>query len=184
MELSNSGRIFCSASDGDIQLLVGPASSGSSEQMKVRCSVRATSCGLERWRKQLGKCSWFTRMRVPSETIWSIRRSFSASLPSHQTRLSGCVKRETSSTHSSTDDDIGVFATSFNSLRKSLYHGSFLSPLYARCRRAMENSRISAQAEDPVAQWIERVPAEDEAVRSNRTGVAISTQHPAVCGRR
>src|ERR1043166_6110217 len=105
MKVSNSGRIFCAASDGDIQLLVGPASSGSSEQMNVRCSVRATSCGLERCRKQLGRYCWFRRIKVPSETIWSTRRSFSASLPSHQTTESGRVKRATSSTHCSTDED-------------------------------------------------------------------------------
>ena len=41
-------RIFPSRSypsAGAIQLLVGPASSRSREQMKVRCSVRATSFG-------------------------------------------------------------------------------------------------------------------------------------------
>ncbi len=37
-------------SDGGAQLLVGPASSSSSEQMKVRDSTRATSLGLERAR--------------------------------------------------------------------------------------------------------------------------------------
>jgi hypothetical protein len=37
------GRTFAAASAGDIQLLVGPASSFFSLQMKVRCSVRATS---------------------------------------------------------------------------------------------------------------------------------------------
>src|SRR5579864_4824096 len=106
--LLKSGRILCSASVGDIQLLVGPASSGFSEQMNVRCSVRATSCEFERWRKQFGNFSSLTRRSVPSETIWSIRRSFSLSLPSHQTTLSGCVKLETSSTHCSTDDVIGI----------------------------------------------------------------------------
>jgi len=37
-------------SDGGAQLLVGPASSSRSEQMKVRDSTRATSLGLERAR--------------------------------------------------------------------------------------------------------------------------------------
>ena len=38
------------ASFGSIQLLVGPASSLSREQMNVSCSVRATSLGWLRWR--------------------------------------------------------------------------------------------------------------------------------------
>ena len=40
---SNSGSIFSRAAAGAIQLLVGPASSLAVEQMKVTCSVRATS---------------------------------------------------------------------------------------------------------------------------------------------
>jgi hypothetical protein len=47
---SNSAPTFCFASAGAIQLLVGPASSLALVQMKVRCSVRATSDGSERWR--------------------------------------------------------------------------------------------------------------------------------------
>src|SRR5207249_12125143 len=54
MLLLNSGQMRSWASWGLIQLLVGPASSACWEQIKVRCSVRATSCGLERWRKQFG----------------------------------------------------------------------------------------------------------------------------------
>src|SRR6266487_4680237 len=45
-------------------------------------------------------------MSVPSASIWPIRRSFSASEPSHQTTLSGRVVWETSSTHASTEDGI------------------------------------------------------------------------------
>src|SRR3977135_3938168 len=108
MLLLNSGQMRSLASVGLIQLVVGLASSESSEQIKVRCSVRATSCGSERWRKQFGSRSLFKRIRVPLETISSIRRSFSAVLPSHQTTLSGRVVRETVSTHSSTDDDTGI----------------------------------------------------------------------------
>ena len=108
MLLLKSGQTRSLASDGLIQLLVGPASSACSEQMKVRCSVRATSCGCERWRKEFGRRSWLRRISVPSVSMWSIKRSFSASLPSHHTTRSGRVVRATSSTHSSTDDIIGI----------------------------------------------------------------------------
>ena len=46
----NHGAAFALASAGDIQLLVGPASSRSRVQMKVSCSVRATSWGWLRCR--------------------------------------------------------------------------------------------------------------------------------------
>ena len=47
--IAPSNRVFRSAriSSGSSQLLVGPASSGSAEQMKVRLSTRATSLGSE-----------------------------------------------------------------------------------------------------------------------------------------
>src|SRR3954447_16925767 len=41
-------------SSGSIQLLVGPASASSTEQMKVRSSTRATSLGSEAHQKELG----------------------------------------------------------------------------------------------------------------------------------
>ena len=41
-------------SAGSIQLLVGPASASSTEQMKVRSSTRATSVGSEAHQKELG----------------------------------------------------------------------------------------------------------------------------------
>ena len=46
----NSAPAFDFASDGAIQLLVGPAPPFSRLQMKVSCSVRATSDGWLRWR--------------------------------------------------------------------------------------------------------------------------------------
>ena len=71
-------------SAGSHQLLVGPASSSFSEQMKVRSSTRATSDGSERARKLLGRSSGLRRMNVPASTsIWQ-RRSYSACEPSHQ----------------------------------------------------------------------------------------------------
>ena len=45
-----SGVSLACASAGAIQLLFGPASSFSAVQTKVRCSVRATSCGALRCR--------------------------------------------------------------------------------------------------------------------------------------
>ena len=45
IEPSNSGLRVARISSGAIQLLVGPASSSFSEQMKVRSSTRATSEG-------------------------------------------------------------------------------------------------------------------------------------------
>jgi hypothetical protein len=47
---SKYGRAFALASAGAIQLFVGPASSLAAEQMKVSCSVRATSDGWLRCR--------------------------------------------------------------------------------------------------------------------------------------
>ena len=41
-------------SAGSIQLLVGPASASSTEQMKVRSSTRATSVGSEAHQNELG----------------------------------------------------------------------------------------------------------------------------------
>jgi hypothetical protein len=50
MQPSNSGASVARISAGAIQLLVGPASSFCSEQMKVRSSTRATSDGSEQAR--------------------------------------------------------------------------------------------------------------------------------------
>ena len=45
MQPRYSSVIVCFISAGAIQLLVGPASASSTEQMKVRSSTRATSVG-------------------------------------------------------------------------------------------------------------------------------------------
>jgi hypothetical protein len=47
MQPSNKLSSFARISEGATQLLVGPASSLSSEQMNVRLSTRATSFGSE-----------------------------------------------------------------------------------------------------------------------------------------
>ena len=54
MQPSNSASIFACASSGAIQWLLGPASSRSRLQTKVRCSTRATSPGSERCNQQSG----------------------------------------------------------------------------------------------------------------------------------
>ena len=51
---SNRGPTLARASAGDIQLLVGPAPSRERLEMKVRCSVRATSEGWLRWSVEPG----------------------------------------------------------------------------------------------------------------------------------
>ena len=88
-------------SDGSCQLLVGPASCSRSEQMKVRSSTRATSEGSERARKEFGRISGFSRVKVPPSTMAWVSRSHSASEPSHHSTRSGLVSAATSSTHSS-----------------------------------------------------------------------------------
>jgi hypothetical protein len=58
-------------SSGSIQLLVGPASFASCEQMNVRSSTRATSDGSDAHQKEFGLVSGFSRRKVPAATSWS-----------------------------------------------------------------------------------------------------------------
>jgi hypothetical protein len=69
-------------SAGAIQLLVGPAASWVSEQMKVRSSTRATSLGSVQARKLPGRLA--SLLKLPLATNSSHRRSYSACEPSHQ----------------------------------------------------------------------------------------------------
>ena len=92
-----SSRIF----SGSTQLLVGPASSSFSEQMKVRDSTRATSAGLERARKLFGCASSSSLMRVPPSTSCSASRFHSSSEPSQNTTESGWNSSTDSSIQSS-----------------------------------------------------------------------------------
>src|ERR1022692_744864 len=85
-------------SSGAIQLLVGPASSSFSEQMKVRSSTRATSLGSEAQEKLFGRSFGLSRVNVPFSTSRLVKRSHSLSEPSHQTTSSGLVSLETSRT--------------------------------------------------------------------------------------
>ncbi len=101
MQPANSSFRVPRICTGSCQLFVGPASSSRSEQMNVRSSTRATSDGSERARNELGRSSGFSRVKVPASTISWVRRSHSASEPSHHSMRSGCVRLATSSTHSS-----------------------------------------------------------------------------------
>src|SRR3954465_1790539 len=76
-------------SSGSIQLLVGPASASSTEQMKVRSSTRATSLGSEAAQNELAFLSSLTN--VPASTSLPVSRSHSSSVPSTQTTRSGVV---------------------------------------------------------------------------------------------
>src|SRR5256884_3985542 len=85
-------------SRGSIQLFVGPASSLSWLQMKVRSSMRATSLGCDRARYELGRSFSFRRMNVPALSSSAHNRSYSAREPSHQWMRSGLERRATSAT--------------------------------------------------------------------------------------
>src|SRR5262245_65128999 len=63
---------------GSIQLLVGPASASSTEQMKVRSSTRATSVGSVRAQKELGRNVGSRGTSVPAATssLVSVRHSW------------------------------------------------------------------------------------------------------------
>src|SRR5258708_21915902 len=101
MQFLKSPPTLVFASNGSIQLFVGPASSLFLEQMYVNCSTLATSFGLLLWRKQPGLVSWLSRKSAPSANMDSISRACSDSEPSHQTTLSGRVSAAHSSTQAS-----------------------------------------------------------------------------------
>src|SRR3989440_10092477 len=99
-------------SDGAIQLLVGPASASSTEQMNVGSSTRATSDGSVRAQNELGLISGFSGTSAPLATSSPVRRSHSAREPSHQTTASGVVSSATSRTQASRRAwDAGVRST-------------------------------------------------------------------------
>ena len=87
-------RIFISP--GSIQLLVGPASALSTEQIKVRSSTRATSVGSEAHQKEFGFL--VRRTKVPASTNSEVSSCHSFSEPSHHRMFSGVVRAATSST--------------------------------------------------------------------------------------
>jgi hypothetical protein len=86
-------------SAGGRQLLVTPASSSFSEQMKVRSSTRATSPGSERARNEFGRTPSASFSKVPPSTSSWHMAWYSSSDPSHHTTRSGWVSSATSATH-------------------------------------------------------------------------------------
>ena len=78
-------------SDGSIQLLVGPASFSSTEQMKVRSSTRATSVGSEAQWNELGFLVSSSRVNVPVATSASVSSVHSSSEPVHHRTSRGWV---------------------------------------------------------------------------------------------
>ena len=84
MQPAKSPRRVLRISKGLTQLLVGPAASLESEQMKVRSSTRATSLASERARWQPGHFFWLSLMRVPPLTIAAHKASYSRCEPSTQ----------------------------------------------------------------------------------------------------
>src|SRR5664279_6182692 len=83
---------------GAIQLLVGPASFSSTEQMKVLASTRATSEGSDVQWNELGLMSSLRRVKVPDATSLSVRVFHSWSEPVTQEMRSGVVSAATSAT--------------------------------------------------------------------------------------
>src|SRR5271166_456968 len=96
----NSSVITVFMSMGSIQLLVGPASEESWEQMKVRSSTRATSSGSDVHQKELGFFDSATKVPLSTRSVVSLRHSRSE--PSHQTTVSGVVRSATVWTQSMT----------------------------------------------------------------------------------
>src|SRR3954453_3583706 len=88
---SYSLRMMAFISDGSIQLLVGPASFSSAEQMKVRSSTRATSVGSEAQWNELGFLVSSRRVKVPVATSASVSSVHSSSEPVHQWTSRGRV---------------------------------------------------------------------------------------------
>src|SRR4051795_9571111 len=96
-----SSVIVAFISAGSIQLLVGPASASSTEQMNVLSSTRATSSGSGAAYNGLGFFSSFSFTKVPGSPSLLVIRSHSASDPSHHTTLSGVVSSAISRTQDS-----------------------------------------------------------------------------------
>src|SRR5947207_14177944 len=81
---------------GSDQLFVGPASAFVGVQIKVNCSTRATSFGLERCKYERGDLFWFNLVNTSCFNESEIRKSFSRSEPSHQIIFSVSVSGSTS----------------------------------------------------------------------------------------
>src|SRR5262245_48291232 len=97
----NSSVMVAFISVGAIQLLVGPASASSTEQMNVRSSTRATSVGSVQAQNEFGRFTGSSGTNVPAATSSDVRRVHSCSEPSHHTIRSGVVSSATSRTQAS-----------------------------------------------------------------------------------
>jgi hypothetical protein len=102
MLLRNFSRSSAFISAGAFQLFVGPACPRRRVQMNVRSSTRATSDGAERARKQFGRFSGFSGIKVPFCTSSWQSAAFSSSDPSHQCTASGWQRALISSTQERT----------------------------------------------------------------------------------
>src|SRR4051794_13870074 len=100
MQPAYSPRMMPFISSGSIQLLVGPASFSSTEQMNVRSSTRATSEGSEAQWNEFGFLAGSSRVNVPASTSPSVSSVHSSSEPVHQWMRSGVVRAATSETKS------------------------------------------------------------------------------------
>src|SRR3954467_4712497 len=89
MQPLNKSRIFACASDGAIQLLLGPASSLFVVQMNVRCSTRATSDGCEYARWQPGNVVGLSCLSSPVFSSDCLRRGGGGVPPAPQSGAPG-----------------------------------------------------------------------------------------------
>src|SRR3954447_7930533 len=119
MHPAYSPRMIFFISSGSIQLLVGPASFSSREQMNVRSSTRATSVGSVRAQNELGFLAGSSGVKVPDATRASVSSVHSSSEPVHQCTRSGVVMAATSSTQAA---------------RRAWVVGEPVEPLGSTCR--------------------------------------------------
>src|SRR3712207_3378289 len=135
---------------GSIQLLVGPASRWSREQMKVRSSTRATSVASEAAQNEFGFFVSSRRTNVPVATSESVSSTHSSSDPVHQCTRSGWVSSATSRTQESTPSCVvgrsvvsAVIATgtSLPGPRSEEHTSELQSRQYLVCRLLLEKKK-------------------------------------------
>ena len=97
MQPAKSWFSFAFILAGSSQLLVGPASAGSVEQINVRSSTRATSPGLERTKRLFGFFPGFSGMALPCCTMRRAIWLYSRLEPSQRCMRSGWHRSATSS---------------------------------------------------------------------------------------
>src|SRR3954453_13259595 len=147
IEPRKSSVMVAFISAGSIQLLVGPASSGRSEQMKVRSSTRATSFGSEVAQKELGLDLSCTN--VPASTSSWLIRAASSSDPSTHTTRSGSVSSATSRTKDSTPVCV-VGAVSSPGMATAVIS----TPDFRRQMSPHRNDAVLVRASLPATEWL------------------------------